>query len=82
MVFRMLVEAGPGGLAAGEIASRLGLPAATASFHFAQLAQGGLIRPRSEGRFVFYAVDFERMGALLDYLTEDCCGGKACLPGV
>ena len=81
-VFRMLVEACPEGLAAGDIAERLGLPPATASFHFAQLAQSGLIRARSEGRFVFYAVEFERMGELLDYLTEDCCAGKACLPAV
>lgn len=79
--FRMLVEAGPGGLPAGEIALRLDLPAPTASFHLAQLAQSGLIRSRPEGRFIFYSVDFTRMGALLDFLTEDCCGGKACLSG-
>src|SRR4051812_29137545 len=79
-IFRMLVEAGPGGLPAGEIASRLKLPAATASFHLAQLAQGELIQSRSEGRFIYYSVDFSRMAALIDFLTEDCCGGKACAP--
>ena len=78
--FRLLVEAGPAGLPAGEIASGLGLPAPTASFHLAQLAQSGLIRSRSEGRFIFYSVDFGSMAGLLDFLTEDCCGGKACFP--
>lgn len=79
-VFRVLVEAGPAGLAAGEIAGRLELPAPTASFHLAQLAQSGLIQSRSEGRFIFYSVDFASMAGLLDFLTEDCCGGKACFP--
>lgn len=81
-VFRMLVEAGPRGLPAGEIALRLELPAPTTSFHLAQLAHSGLIRSRPEGRFIFYSVDFARMGALLEFLTEDCCGGQACLPAI
>ena len=79
-VFRMLVEAGPAGLPAGEISARLGLPAATASFHLAQLSRAGLLASRARGRFVIYSADFERMNALLGFLTENCCGGQACAP--
>ncbi len=79
-IFRLLVQAGPRGLAAGRIAERLGMPPATLSFHLAHLARAGLIRSRQEGRFVIYRADFEGMGRLLAYLTEDCCGGKACVP--
>ncbi|MFZ1909620.1 MAG: metalloregulator ArsR/SmtB family transcription factor [Burkholderiales bacterium] len=79
-VFRMLVEAGPAGLPAGEISNRLGLPAATASFHLAQLTRAGLLASRTQGRFVIYSADFERMNALLGFLTENCCGGEACAP--
>jgi DNA-binding transcriptional ArsR family regulator len=77
-VFRLLVQAGPEGLAAGAIASRLRLPAPTASFHLAQLANASLIRSRTEGRYVFYSVDLSRMNQVLAYLTENCCGGAAC----
>lgn len=76
--FRLLVETGPEGLAAGAIAERLGLPAATASFHLAQLANSGLIQSRTEGRFVIYAADFERMQKLIGFLTENCCEGDSC----
>jgi DNA-binding transcriptional ArsR family regulator len=79
-VFRLLVRAGPEGLAAGRIADKLGIPPATLSFHLAHLARAGLVRSRQEGRFVIYSADFDGMGELLAYLTEDCCGGKACLP--
>ena len=67
---------------AGEISARLALPPATASFHLAQLATAGLLRSRSVGRNVIYSVDFECMSGLLEYLTEDCCAGRACLPAV
>ena len=76
--FRLLVAAGPVGLAAGAIAERLALPAPTTSFHLAQLAHSGLVRSRPEGRFVIYAADFERMQALIGFLTDNCCEGAAC----
>ena len=85
-IFRLLVEAGPTGLAAGKIAASLGVLPATLSFHLAQLAHAGLVRSRQDGRFVIYAADFPAMTALLEYLTEDCCGGTvrcsipACAP--
>jgi ArsR family transcriptional regulator len=76
--FRLLVEAGKPGLAAGAIAARLGLPAPTASFHLAQLSRAGLVKTRTEGRFVIYSVDLARMNGVLTYLTDNCCGGAAC----
>ena len=78
--FRLLVEAGPQGLPAGRIGEVLDLPPATLSFHLAGLTRAGLVQGRQEGRFVIYTADFEGMGRLLAYLTEDCCGGKACVP--
>jgi DNA-binding transcriptional ArsR family regulator len=79
-IFRLLVQAGPEGLAAGSIGEKLDLPPATLSFHLAGLTRAGLAQSRQEGRFVIYSADFEGMGRLLAYLTEDCCSGKACVP--
>jgi len=79
-IFRLLVQAGPDGMAAGSIGEKLDLPPATLSFHLAGLTRAGLAQSRQEGRFVIYSADFEGMGRLLAYLTEDCCGGKACVP--
>jgi ArsR family transcriptional regulator, arsenate/arsenite/antimonite-responsive transcriptional repressor len=75
-IHRLLVEAGPAGLAAGKIGERLGLAPATLSFHLAFLARAGLVTQRREGRFVFYSADFEAMNRLLGFLTENCCGGR------
>ena len=79
-VYRLLVEAGPEGLPAGSIAGELGLAPATLSFHLAHLARAGLAQGRQEGRFVIYSADFQNMNALVGYLTENCCGGRACAP--
>lgn len=79
-VFRLLVKAGPDGLAAGAIADKLGIPAATLSFHIAQLVRAGLVTARPESRFIYYAADFAAMDDLLSFLTDHCCGAKACLP--
>ena len=56
------------------------LPGATLSFHLAHLARTGLVQSRQEGRFVIYSADFQAMNALVGYLTENCCGGRACAP--
>ncbi|HXV24284.1 MAG TPA: metalloregulator ArsR/SmtB family transcription factor [Alphaproteobacteria bacterium] len=77
-IFRLLVEAGPKGLAAGAVGERLGLPGPTLSFHLAQLKQAGLIACRRDGRSLIYAAEFGAMNALIAYLTENCCGGAAC----
>ena len=79
-VFRLLVQAGPNGLAAGAIAEKLELPPATLSFHLSHLARAGLVRHRQEGRFVIYTANFDGMTALVGYLTENCCAGAACVP--
>ncbi len=81
-VFRLLVKAGPDGLAAGEIARALDTPANTMSAQLLILANAGLVRARRDGRSIIYAVDFSAMGDLLLFLTEDCCGGHAdvCAP--
>jgi len=79
-VFRLLVQAGPPGLAAGEIAERLGIPASTLSFHVKALSQAGLIESRQESRFIYYSASFSAMNALIAFLGENCCGGRLCLP--
>ena len=79
-VFRLLVQAGPEGLPAGEIAGHLGIPASTLSFHVKALAQAGLVDAAQRGRFVFYSTDFAAMNGLIAFLGENCCGGRACVP--
>jgi DNA-binding transcriptional ArsR family regulator len=80
--FRLLVRHGKKGLPAGEIAEALGVPPATLSFHLSQLAQGGLVDSLRNGRSISYFIHVEGIRALMAYLMEDCCGGKAelCLP--
>jgi ArsR family transcriptional regulator len=79
-IFRLLVEAGPEGMNAGAIAEAIGVPAATLSFHVAQLARAGLVTSRQESRFIFYAANFSAMDDLIAYLTDNCCQGGQCLP--
>jgi DNA-binding transcriptional ArsR family regulator len=81
--YRLLVQAGPEGLAAGEVAASLGLSPNTLTFHFDRLREAGLIAVRRDGRSMIYAAQFDTMNALLGYLTENCCGGAAqCGPTV
>ncbi|KGM57784.1 ArsR family transcriptional regulator [Lysobacter arseniciresistens ZS79] len=82
--FRMLVEAGPAGRMAGEIAEALSVPGATLSFHLKELVNAGLVHGESRGRNVCYRADFDAMQALIGYLTHNCCAGSAaagCGPG-
>jgi ArsR family transcriptional regulator len=74
-VFRLLVTAGPEGLAAGAIASQLGVPTPTLSFHLKELRNAGIVTCRREGRSLLYAPDFGTMDALLGFLTRNCCQG-------
>lgn len=80
--FRLLVRAGPAGLAAGDIAREVGLLPNTLSTHLATLAHAGLVKSRREGRSLVYTADYAGMRELLDYLVEDCCGGhpEICAP--
>jgi DNA-binding transcriptional ArsR family regulator len=76
-VFRLLVQAGPDGVPAGEIGERLGVAPATLSFHLAQLRHAGLIGMRREGRSLIYSANYDSMNALMGFLTENCCRGSA-----
>ena len=74
-IFRLLVEAGPQGVAVGRIGESLAVPGATLSFHLKELANAGLTSTRQEGRFFYYSVDYEHMAALMSFLTQNCCRG-------
>jgi DNA-binding transcriptional ArsR family regulator len=76
--FRLLVEAGPSGLPAGQIADRLGLAPSSLSFHLSQLERSNLIICRRAGRSLIYSADFAAMTALIGYLTDNCCRGAPC----
>ena len=71
--FRSLVEAGPSGMAAGELARELNVPAATLSFHLKELMHAGLATSQRSGRSIIYAAHFNGISAVVDYLTENCC---------
>lgn len=81
-IFRLLVQAGPDGLAAGVIADKLDTVPATLSFHLQQLMFAGLIEQRRAGRSLIYTASFEAMNGLVGFLTENCCGRgvAACAP--
>ena len=83
-VFRLLVQAGPGGLAAGAISGALAVPPATLSFHLKELGAAGLVVAMPQGRSIRYRADFDAMQALIGFLTHNCCGGnaEACRPAV
>jgi DNA-binding transcriptional ArsR family regulator len=74
-IYRLLVASGPEGLAAGQIAEKLKVSPANMSFHFKTLSHAGLVESRQDGRFVYYAANFTVMNGMVDYLTENCCGG-------
>ena len=79
-VFRLLVQAGPEGMPAGAVAEALGLAPNTLTFHFDRLRMAGLVTAQRDGRSIIYAAQFERMTALIAFLTENCCGGVPCTP--
>ncbi|ADQ84376.1 helix-turn-helix transcriptional regulator [Methylovorus sp. MP688] len=78
-IFRLLVQAGPEGLAAGKISELASIPPSSLSFHLKELAHAELVSAKTEGRFVIYSANFTRMNDLLAFLTENCCGGTACI---
>lgn len=79
-IYRLLVQAGPEGSAAGEIADALEMASSSLSFHLAHLNRAGLIARRRESRSLIYSADFDQMNALVGFLTENCCGGRSCAP--
>ena len=82
-VFRRLVQAGPTGMAAGEIGAAVHIAPTTLSFHLKEMANAGLVSARQEGRYIYYAANYAGMNALIAYLTENCCEsdcGSTCQP--
>ena len=79
-IFRALVGAGPQGLTPGALSATLDVPASTLSFHLKELMHAGLISQQRDSRNLIYRASFERMDALLGYLSQNCCQGEACLP--
>ena len=80
-IFRLLVRVGPEGIPVGRIGEELEVAPATLSFHLKELYHAGLISSRQEGRFIYYTANFERMAAVMTFLTQNCCQGmpQACL---
>src|ERR1051326_5159951 len=80
-LMRLLVAEGASGLRAGDIVSRLGMPASTTSFHLAALERAGLTQSTRQGRQIIHAVRFNGLRQLIIFLTETCCGGRPELCG-
>ncbi len=76
-VFRLLVQAGPEGMTAGEISEHLSSRQNTMSSHLKLLSQAGLVKSHREGRHVRYRADYDTIKSLILFLMEDCCQGKA-----
>ena len=79
-LFRLLVQAGEDGMAAGALAGRLGIPNSSLSFHLAALSRAGLIGQERQSRSIIYRADYGRMNELLAYLMQNCCAGADCAP--
>ncbi len=80
-VFRLLVAAGPAGMAAGKVGEALGIAPSSLSFHLKELLHAGMVTSRQEGRFVIYRADFAQAAALVAFLSDHCCGGQPCALG-
>lgn len=77
-IFRLLVQSGSDGVCVTDIGEHIGIAPATLSFHLKELHRAGLITSRKESRHIYYAPDFSVMNSLIEYLTENCCGGEPC----
>ena len=77
-LFRLLVQAGEDGMAAGALAAALGVPNSSLSFHLAQLSRAGLVTQERRHRSILYRADYAAMNALIGYLMENCCAGAGC----
>lgn len=81
-VFRLLVQAGPEGMAATRIADALGIPPSSLSFHLKELTHAELANQTKAGRSLIYSANFPAMDSLISFLTDNCCGGAPCSPGI
>lgn len=80
-MFRLLIERGPNGMTAGEIAKSIGIGATSTSFHLKEMTRAGLVQSTRQGRYIRYAVLVDAVRDLLTFLTEDCCAGHPELCG-
>lgn len=83
-VLRMLVTAGPDGLAAGAIAERAAVSASNVSFHLKELERAGLVVTRRLSRSIIYSARYDALSGLIRFLMEDCCSGRPeiCAPAL
>ncbi|MDR2011579.1 MAG: helix-turn-helix domain-containing protein [Rhodanobacter sp.] len=79
-VFRLLIQIGPAGMAAGKISEATGIPPSSLSFHLKELTHADMATSHQEGRFVIYTANFSTASNLVAFLTENCCGGNPCMP--
>lgn len=79
-LYRLLVQAGDEGMAAGSLAEALGIPNSSLSFHLAHLARAGIVDQKREGRSLIYSANYASMNDLVAFLLENCCGGAGCAP--
>lgn len=75
-IVRLLVKAGPGGMAAGDIGEAMGVSPSNASFHLKELERAGLIAARRASRSIVYSADYDSLSGLIRFLMEDCCSGR------
>lgn len=75
-IIRMLVVAGPAGMAAGSIAEAAGVSASNVSFHLKELERAGLVAATRESRSIIYTAAYEQLSGLIRFLMEDCCAGR------
>ncbi len=78
-VIRILVEAGPDGLSAGQVAKKIGATPSRASFHLSTLYEVGIVAKERHSRSLIYSANFGRLGGLIAFLLDDCCKGNAAL---
>jgi len=79
-IYRLLIQAGPGGMPAGKIGAATGIAPSSLSFHLKELDHANLVTSRNESRFVIYSANYATMNDLIKFLTENCCGGNPCAP--
>lgn len=79
-LYRLLVQAGDEGMAAGSLAVALGIPSSSLSFHLAHLTRAGIVDQRRAGRSLIYSANYSSVNDLLAFLMENCCGGAGCAP--
>ncbi len=79
-IFRLLIEITPQGMMMGAIGEKLGLPAATLSFHLDKLRRAGLVSRRRSGRASIYSANYNTLVGTIRYLTENCCKDAAHMP--